>query len=206
MKRRAVIERQRRTGSKARDEPVPHHPAAGREVEKRLTGLQVAMKAMLLQVLEKRAARRMDNAFRDAGRSARIHDVERMREGQANESERIVRRGSEKRRPVLRPCETLRTLADEGHDGDMFERGQARDYFGELVMRGQHLAGIAVTVAGDEHFRLDLSETIEHALHAEIRRAGGENRADAGRGEHRNNGFGTVWHEGGDTVALAHSP
>ena len=33
MERRAVVEQQRRAGREARDQPVPHHPAAGREVE-----------------------------------------------------------------------------------------------------------------------------------------------------------------------------
>ena len=40
------------------------------------------------------------------------------------------------------------------------------------------LAAVRVAVGGDEHLRLDLAEPIEHALHAEVRRAGRPDRAD----------------------------
>ena len=73
-------------------------------------------------------------------------------------------------------------------------------------MRGEALARIAVAIAGDEHLWFDLTEAVEHALHAEIRRTGGEDRAYARGSEHGDNGFGTVRHEGGDTVALADAP
>ena len=45
MERRAVVEQQRRAGGEARDQPVPHHPAAGREVEQAVAGLDVACAA-----------------------------------------------------------------------------------------------------------------------------------------------------------------
>ena len=54
------------------------------------------------------------------------------------------------------------------------------------------LAVVPVPVDGEEHARLDLAEAIEHALHAEIRRARRPHRAQARRAEHRDDRLGHV--------------
>ena len=84
---RAVIEQQRRAGREAGHQPVPHHPAAGGEIEHAVALADAAMQPMLLEMLEQRAARRMHDAFRHAGRAGGEQDVERMREGQPLEGE-----------------------------------------------------------------------------------------------------------------------
>jgi hypothetical protein len=61
--RRAVVEQQRRPGRQARHQPVPHHPAAGGEVEQLVAGLHVAVQAVLLDVLQQHAAGAMDDAL-----------------------------------------------------------------------------------------------------------------------------------------------
>ena len=66
---RSVVEHQRRFGGERADEPVPHHPAAGREVEDSFARLQVDVESVLLQMLEKRAPGAVDDALRRAGRS-----------------------------------------------------------------------------------------------------------------------------------------
>ncbi len=73
-RRRAAASPRRR----GRDQPVPHHPAAGGEVEQAVARLHVAMQPMLLQVLQQRAAGAVHDALRHAGRAGGIHDVERM--------------------------------------------------------------------------------------------------------------------------------
>ena len=75
---RAVVEQQRRAGGQAGNQPVPHHPAAGGEIEQAVAVLEAAMELLLLEVLEQRAAGRMHDAFRDAGRARREQDVERV--------------------------------------------------------------------------------------------------------------------------------
>ena len=55
---RTVVEQQRRTRGEAGDQPVPHHPAAGGEVEQPVGGLCVGIQHMLGQMLEQDAARR----------------------------------------------------------------------------------------------------------------------------------------------------
>ena len=65
------------------------------------------------------------------------------------------------------------------------------------------LAVVPVAVDGDEQLRLDLAEAVEHALFAEIGRAGRPDRADRGGGEHGGDGLGHVRHHRRDAVALA---
>src|SRR4051794_30329268 len=66
---RSVIEEQRRPRGEPADEPVPHHPAAGREIEEPVLALEIAVEQMLAQVLEEDAARAMHDAFGNAGRA-----------------------------------------------------------------------------------------------------------------------------------------
>src|SRR6185436_20296183 len=63
------------------------------------------------------------------------------------------------------------------------------------------LAVVEIAVRGKENARLDLAKAVEHALHAEIGRARRPDRADAGRGEHRDDGAGKIGHVRGDAVA-----
>ena len=82
MERRAVVQDDRRLRSERAGEPVPHHPAAGREEEQPVARLHVGVQPMFLQVLQQRAAGAVDDALRHAGRAARIEHVQRMVEWQ----------------------------------------------------------------------------------------------------------------------------
>ena len=86
MERRAVVEHERRLRRERGDEPVPHHPAARREVEDAVAAADVAVELVLLQVLEQRAAGAVDDALRHAGGAGRIQDVERVVERQPLEA------------------------------------------------------------------------------------------------------------------------
>ncbi len=69
VERRAVIKHQGRFGGQARNQPVPHHPAHGREPEHAVARLYPAVKLMLLQMLQQDSALAMHDAFRHAGRA-----------------------------------------------------------------------------------------------------------------------------------------
>ena len=101
--RRAVEQQQRARAREARDEPVPHHPAARREIEQAIAALQVAMQKMLLEVLQQRAARAVDDAFRRAGRARRVEDVDRMVERQARKLDRPAACGARKSSQRIAP-------------------------------------------------------------------------------------------------------
>ena len=85
----------RRLRRQVRHEPVPHHPAAGREVEDAVAGPHVAVELLLAQVLEEQAAGAVDDALRPAGRARRVEDRRRVVERQALEGRarrRLARR------------------------------------------------------------------------------------------------------------------
>src|ERR1700736_1720487 len=88
-KRRAIIEHKGSPGAEARNEPVPHHPAASGEKEEPLAWPQIAVQPMLLEMLQQRAARAMHDAFRHARGTGRKQDVDGMIERQPFECERL---------------------------------------------------------------------------------------------------------------------
>ena len=92
-----------------------------------------------------------------------------------------------------------------GDDDDQLHARQLRGHFrhgGEGVER---LAGVEIAVGGEEHLGRDLPEAVEHAVHAEVRRAGGPGRAEAGGRQHGDGGLRQVGQEARDPVALADS-
>jgi len=62
------VKQQRAAGGQAADQPVPHHPAAGCEVEQGVGIGQADMQPVLLDMLDQRAAGAMNNALWRAGR------------------------------------------------------------------------------------------------------------------------------------------
>src|SRR5690606_964128 len=77
----AIVEHQTRATRKPRDQPVPHHPATGREVEQAISFPNVGMQAMFLEVLQQGAARTVHDALWNTRGTRGVHYVERMREG-----------------------------------------------------------------------------------------------------------------------------
>ena len=162
------------------------------------------MQAVFLQVLQQRAAGRMHDAFGNAGRARREEDVERVAEGELREDKRpclVGRRQRVERAPVRqRGRERLGIAGIVHHDDRGAELAGDGLHLGRDVLK---LAGIPVGVAGDEEPGFDLAEAVEHALFAEIGRAGGPDGAERGDGEHAGDGLRHVRHHGGDAIALA---
>ena len=80
-----------------------------------------------------------------------------------------------------------------------------REDFVELVGEVQLLAGVAVASGSDQHLGLDLTETINDPLGAEIRRATRPGGAEAGGGEHTDHGLPGVGHECSHPITDAHA-
>ncbi len=124
----------------------------------------------------------------------------------------------------LRELDLLRAVVGKfaPHDG-LFQAGEVRVVVhvaghhdaldrrhpvGQLGHPAQAVVDLAVVLVGggdEQHLRLDLAEAVHHALHAEIGRAGGENRPDRGRRQHGNDRLGQVGQVGGHPVALFHA-
>ena len=76
----------------------------------------------------------------------------------------------------------------------------------DLLRNVDRLAVVPIAVDGEEQLWLDLPETVEHAALAEVRRAGGEDRAERGGGEHDRDRFRHVRQHRGDAVAQRQRP
>ena len=129
--RRAVVEQQRRAGGEPGHQPVPHHPAAGGEVEQAVAGLQVAVQQVLLQVLQQRAAGAVHDALRHAGRAGGVEDVERMVERQARRTRAAAARsGAMNASSATAPRDgrevAARRGSQVGHDHDALDATAAR--------------------------------------------------------------------------------
>lgn len=78
MERRPIIQYDCAASRECRDEPVPHHPRRGREVEHAVSGSDIAVQDVFFFVLDECPGCRMDNAFRGTGCSRRVKNVEWM--------------------------------------------------------------------------------------------------------------------------------
>ena len=173
--RRAVVQHQRRAAADGRDKPVPHHPAAGGEVEDAVAGAGVGLQAMLFQMLQQRAAGAMHDAFRHAGGARRIENESRLVERQPFEGQRLRRKGFEEcveRDGIRQRLRKRIGFVQIRNDHHRLRGRQLRDDALELVGERERLAVVPIAVDRDEHLGLDLAETIQHAALAEIRRAG----------------------------------
>ena len=124
-RRRARPSRRRR----GRHEPVPHHPAAGREVEDPIVAREVGVQHELLEMLEQRAARAVHHALRQSRRARRVHDVQRMIERQPLEaraaSPRTASSASRPRDGVAASTPIVRCRRRQmRHDHDALDRSE----------------------------------------------------------------------------------
>ena len=171
MERGAVVECQGRPAGECAHLPVPHHPAAGGEVKEPLSALHVAMQRQLLDVLQQRAAGAVHDAFRGTGGARRVHDVERVVEGEAFEFDL---RGGVPGDEIVQ-CHGLLDRRDVGcgrgvrHDDDAFDRRNSGRHRPEPTDGIEPLTAVEVSVRAEQHLRRDLAESIHDALHAEIR-------------------------------------
>ena len=203
MQRRAVVEQQRRLCGERRDVPVPHHPGARRKIENAIAGLDVSVQHVLLEMLQQRPARTVNDALRRPCRTRRKHDEERVIERKPNELDlgglgtqgEVVPYGS-----VRQPGDG-RIVACVRHEDDTFQRWQRGDDATQRFQAIVCFAVVVVAVDGEQHFRCYLAETIDDALHAEVGRARAPCRAEARAREHRDRGLRHVGKDGRHAIA-----
>jgi len=88
-------------------------------------------------------------------------------------------------------------------DDQLFQGRQAFEDFIELGALVDGFAGITVAGAGDQHLGLDLAEAVDDALGAEVWRGARPDRAEAGGGQHADQGLPGIGHARGDPVPPA---
>ena len=205
-KRRALVKHQGGAASQTRHQPVPHHPAAGGEVEKNIVGAQPDLQAVLFQMLQQGAASAVHNGLGHARGARGIQDAQRVIERQRLEAQRRgvgaqqvlkaaraghaaqVRRGAQQRRHPHR----LNAV-----DG----RGNARHALKAVTA----FTVIDIAIGGEQHPGGNLAEAIEHARNTEIQRAGRPHRAETGRRQHRDHRLGHIGHQSRHPIAGAHT-
>src|SRR6266536_4006289 len=129
----------------------------------------------------------MHDAFRHASRARRKQDVYRMIERQLLELERLRRVGLDEilqRERSRHLCSGFPGITESGHNQDCSDRSKPISDSSNLVSDGNEFAVIQIAIDADEDFRLNLSETVEHAVLAEIRRAGRKDRTEGGDRKH----------------------
>ncbi len=95
----------------------------------------------------------------------------------------------------------VRLLLGIGYDDHLLDGGEILE---DLRDPGEGIEAFAleeVSIGDEKDLRLDLSETVQDPLDAEIGGTGGPHRPQAGGGEHGDDGLGHVRHEAGDAVA-----
>ncbi len=197
IERRTVIEQKRGAGGDAGSQPVPHHPAAGGEIEETVAVANIRMKTVFLQVLKQHAASPVHDAFRYARRAGGKQDIKRMIEGEPREfhvpglewlQSRVERHA------LFRLGGDGFRFAEISHDDGALQPRQFCRHFSNLVGNLDALAIIPVAIAGEEKLRFDLAEPIQHALHTEIRRAGRPDRADGRSSQHQGHSLRHIGH------------
>ncbi len=158
-----------RRDARPRRQPVPHHPAAGGEVEDPVAGLHVAVQRCSFRCCSSVPPAPWTMHFGTPGRARRVEDVERVVEGQrARTRARPARRGRGTRSQATRAAAAATSgVADrrgQGRPPPCATDGSALEDLGDACRAiGMRLAAVPVAVDGEEHRRLDLAEAVEHA-------------------------------------------
>ena len=163
------------------------------------------MEAVLLEVLEEGPAGAVDDALRGAGGARRVHDVERVVEGDRLVFDRAGGVGEGQLVPGDRARQgpEVGCAAEVRHDDRELDARDAGEDLADPSERVDGGAVVAVAVRSHEDLGLDLPEAVEHPPHPEVGRAGGPHRPEAGRGEHRDDRLGEVREVARDPVAGA---
>ena len=201
---RAVVEHDRGARGERRDQPVPHHPAAGGEVEDPVVALQVGVQPVLLEVLQQRAAGAVHHALGQAGGSRRVHDVQRV----------VERQPLEHQRDAPRPAPAKSTHATARGTGAQVGRLAAAARRPRAPPTGWHrrccarVRGSRSPCPRTDSRRRRRAPAARSGRtgrarppDAEVGRARRPDRADGRRREHRDDRLGDVRQEAGHAVA-----
>ena len=196
--RRPVVQHDGRMHRQGAHEPVPHHPPTRGDVAEPVLLFEIDVQHVLLLVLQQRPPGTMHHAFGEPGGARRVEDVGRMVEWEALEPEAGI--AGQRARPLV-PQHGARNGRDRGsfrevrNDDDLFDRREAAGDVGDAPQAVDFLSGVATPVGTEQDARRDLAEAVHHARHAEVRRAGRPDGAEARGSEHRDHRLGDVRQE-----------
>ena len=135
----------------------------------------------------------MDDALGNTGRARRIEDVERVIEREWLEERAVAGRCGHEFVPADDIADRGDSSAAEVRNEDRpLHRRQRTHDLGDPSRAVMVFPGVRVGVGRDENLWLDLAESIENALRAEVRRTGRPHGAHRRRSERRDDRFGQV--------------
>src|SRR6185312_10671572 len=156
-----------------------------------------------LEMLQQRPTGSVHHALWKSRRSGRVHHVHGMIERQSLEggrpsdaSQRIPPHCTRNRRGV-------HTIVEVWNDDDVGNRRNTSCDITHALEAVDLLSCVTVAVGADQNLGLDLTESVQYALNAEVRRARAPYRAECRRSEHRDDRFRQIRQKAGD--AIAHS-
>ena len=188
----AVVEHQSSAGVQPADQPVPHHPAAGGEVEQGVGVAHISVQVQLFGLLKQGAASPMDDALGLPGGAGGIENKKRMVEGQAHKVRRRAG-GLQPGAPDQCPGNAA-AIAAPGHHNQQF-RFQGVMQCVYALAQVDPLAVVVVAITGQQHLGFDLPETVQYPGNPEIRGAGRPDCADPGGAQGSDQGLGAVGHK-----------
>ena len=121
-------------------------------------------------MLQQRAAVAMYQTLRQPRRARRVHDEQWMIERHTCHRKTILRLVA----PQITPCDRFvdsaqrRLRAHVRHHDQMLHRFQLDAQRTCTIERLDHFATVSIAVSDEQHLRLHLSESIEHAFVAEV--------------------------------------
>ena len=168
----AVVQDDRRPRRRHRRQPVPHHPAARREVQDPVAGTDVEVQLLLLGVGEQHPAAAVHDALGHPGGPGAEQHVPRVVERQRLE---LDHGAPERFEPVVpgggrsRNTRQVGVVAEERNHHDLPERRQPLEDRGQLRGAVEVPAAVGVAVGRDQDRRGDLGEPVEHPVGSEVR-------------------------------------
>ena len=185
VERRTVVQDDRDPGCQRRHQPVPHHPATGREPEHAIARPHVQVPPVLTGVLEKQARGSMDETLRRPSGPRRVQDEPGGVEGHLHELQGIdAGRQDVAQVPRADVHLGLCVVVELVDQPDLLHRRQPSDDLGQRLGAVVVLPAVDVAVGRDEHLGRHLAEPVEHSRRAEVRARRREDRSETLRREH----------------------
>ena len=189
--RAAVVADDRRAGEQPGDLEVPHHPARRGVPPEHVVRAEIALQRNGLQVFEQHAAVAVHDALGQPGRAGREQHPQRMVERRPVSARQPASRDASRRPTAVASGERAAPMPVDARWSPAAIGSPAR-ISATAARAVVDPAAVAVAVGGEQHGRLELAEPAQRGARRVVHPAGRPDRAEARRGEERDDRLGAV--------------